>query len=68
MLRACPRVVASGARAEDLALRLEVAGLRPVVEPRLEQALLLAAREGEAVDLLADYTSFQAARRLVGVG
>jgi UDP-N-acetylmuramyl tripeptide synthase len=62
------RVVASGRRAADLAVRLVVAGLQPVVEPRLEQALLLAAGEGGKVDLLADYTSFQAARRLVGDG
>jgi UDP-N-acetylmuramyl tripeptide synthase len=62
------RVVASGRRAADLAVRLVVAGLQPVVEPRLEQALLLAAGEGGTVDLLADYTSFQAARRLVGDG
>jgi lipid II isoglutaminyl synthase (glutamine-hydrolysing) len=67
-LRACPLVVASGARAEDVALRLVVAGVEPVVEPRLEQALLGAAGPGEAVDLLADYTSFQTARRLVGDG
>jgi lipid II isoglutaminyl synthase (glutamine-hydrolysing) len=62
------RVVASGRRADDLAVRLVVAGLEPEVEPRLEQALLLAAGEGGAVDLLADYTSFQQARRLVGDG
>jgi UDP-N-acetylmuramyl tripeptide synthase len=62
------RVVATGRRAEDLAVRLVVAGLQPEVEPRLERALLLAAGEGGAVDLLADYTSFQAARRLVGDG
>jgi UDP-N-acetylmuramyl tripeptide synthase len=68
VLRGCPQVVATGARAEDVALRLTVAGVEPLVEPRLEQALLLAAGEGEVVDLLADYTSFQTARRLVGNG
>jgi UDP-N-acetylmuramyl tripeptide synthase len=59
------RVVASGRRAEDLAVRLVVAGLEPLVEPALEEALLLATGQGGAVDLLADYTSFQAARRLI---
>lgn len=44
-----------------------VAGLEPLVEPRLDQALL-AASEGGALDLLADYAWFQAARRLVGDG
>jgi UDP-N-acetylmuramyl tripeptide synthase len=67
-LRGCRLAVASGARAEDVAMRLVVAGLEPVVERRLERALLLATREGEAVDLLADYTSFQAARRLIRDG
>jgi UDP-N-acetylmuramyl tripeptide synthase len=60
------RVVASGRRAEDVAVRLVVAGLEPLVEPRLEEAVLLAAGQGGSVDLLADYTSFQAARRLIG--
>jgi hypothetical protein len=62
------RVVASGRRAEDVAVRLVVGGLHPLVEPRLDEALLLAAGEGGTVDLLADYTSFQAARRLVADG
>jgi UDP-N-acetylmuramyl tripeptide synthase len=61
-------VVASGARAEDMALRLIVAGLEPTVEPDLERALLRACAEGGSVDLLADYTSFQAARRLIRDG
>ncbi len=68
VLRGRPLVVATGERAEDVALRLVVAGVDPVVEPRLEHALLRAAGEGGAVDLLADYTSFQAARRLVRRG
>ncbi len=67
-LRGRPLVVATGARAEDVAMRMLVAGLDPVVERRLEQALLAAAGEGEAIDLLADYTSFQTARRLIGDG
>jgi hypothetical protein len=61
-------VTASGRRAEDVAVRLVVAGLEPLVEPRLDQALLLAASEGGALDLLADYAWFQSARRLVGDG
>jgi len=65
-LRGRTRVVATGARAEDVAMRLVVAGLQPLVERDLERALLLAAGEGEAVDLLADYTSFQTARGLMG--
>ncbi len=67
-LRGRARVVAAGARAEDVAMRLVVAGLQPLVERDLEQALLLAAGEGQAVDLLADYTSFQTARGLVAHG
>jgi len=68
VLRGRPLVVATGERAEDVALRLVVAGVDPVVEPRLEHALLRAAEAGGTVDLLADYTSFQAARRLVRNG
>jgi UDP-N-acetylmuramyl tripeptide synthase len=68
MLRGRPAVVATGERAADVALRLTVAGLDPVLEPRLEQALLRTVEEGGAMDLLADYTSFQAARRLVTHG
>jgi UDP-N-acetylmuramyl tripeptide synthase len=61
-------VVASGARAEDIALRLAVAGLDPAVEPDLERALVRACGDGGSVDLLGDYTSFQAARRLIRDG
>jgi UDP-N-acetylmuramyl tripeptide synthase len=67
-LRGRAAVVASGARAADVALRLIVAGVDPVVEPDLERALLLASGAGGSVDLLADYTSFQAARRLIRDG
>jgi UDP-N-acetylmuramyl tripeptide synthase len=65
-LRGRPVVAATGERAADVALRLTVAGIDPVLEPRLEHALLRAVDQGGAMDLLADYTSFQAARRLVG--
>ncbi|HEX9342260.1 MAG TPA: MurT ligase domain-containing protein [Actinomycetota bacterium] len=65
-LRNRPVVVASGSRARDVALRLGVAGVNYEVEPRLDRALALAGGKGGALDLLADYTSFQAARRLVG--
>jgi UDP-N-acetylmuramyl tripeptide synthase len=65
VLRGRPVVVATGERAADVALRLTVAGVDPVLEPQLEQALLRTVEEGGAMDLLADYTSFQAARRLV---
>ena len=67
-LRGRSVVVASGARAEDIALRLTVAGLDPVVEPNLERALLRVCAEDDSVDLLGDYTSFQAGRRLVRDG
>ncbi len=68
VLRGRPVLVATGERAADVALRLTVAGVEPVLEPRLEQALLRTVDKGEAMDLLADYTSFQAARRLVSNG
>jgi lipid II isoglutaminyl synthase (glutamine-hydrolysing) len=61
-------VVATGARAADVALRLVATGVDPMVEPDLERALLLAAGPSGSVDLLADYTSFQAARRLIRDG
>ncbi len=64
-LRNRPVVVASGDRARDVALRLGVAGVNYAVEPRLDRALALAGAKGGALDLLGDYTSFQAARRLV---
>jgi len=64
-LRDRPLVTATGARAEDVALRLEVAGVRCRVERLLPRAL---ARSGLPVDLFADYTAFQAARSLLGRG
>lgn len=66
-LRQRPLVVATGARAEDAALRLEVAGVPCAVMRPLGQAIARAgARPGDhRVDLFADYTSFQQARRLI---
>ena len=61
-------VIASGRRPEDVAVRLVVARAGVAGGTRLDQALLLAASEGGALDLLADYVSFQAARRLGGDG
>jgi UDP-N-acetylmuramyl tripeptide synthase len=67
-LRQRPLVVATGARAEDAALRLEVAGVACAVVRPLRQAIRRAGgRPGErGVDLFADYTSFQQARELMG--
>jgi len=61
-------VVAAGARAEDAALRLEVAGVACAVVHPLHQAIRRAGghRGERGVDLFADYTSFQQARRLIG--
>ena len=61
-----PRVVATGARAEDVAVRLEVAGVRCTIVRPLAAAI--AGARAQDVDLFADYTSFQAARRLLGDG
>ncbi len=68
VLRGRPRVVAAGARALDVALRLKVAGVDCEVRPELDAALRAAGAAGGAVDLFADYTSFQGARRLVAGG
>jgi lipid II isoglutaminyl synthase (glutamine-hydrolysing) len=65
-LRQRPLVAATGRRAEDVALRLEVAGVPCRVVRPLPAAL---ARAGEPeVDLFADYTSFRQARELIGRG
>jgi UDP-N-acetylmuramyl tripeptide synthase len=66
-LRQRPLVVATGERAEDAALRLEVAGAACTVVRPLHQAIAWAgAHQGDRrVDLFADYTSFQQARRLI---
>ena len=62
-----PLVVATGERAEDAALRLEVAGVACTVVRPLRRAIRRAGgRQGErGVDLFADYTSFQQARKLI---
>jgi UDP-N-acetylmuramyl tripeptide synthase len=62
-LRSRPLVVATGDRAEDVALRLHLAGVRCELRRPLAAALRLAGRR--PVDLFADYTSFRAASRLV---
>jgi UDP-N-acetylmuramyl tripeptide synthase len=66
-LRQRPLVVATGARAEDAALRLEVAGVPCAVMRPLSRAITWAGARpgGHRVDLFADYTSFQQARRLI---
>ncbi|HKE99774.1 MAG TPA: MurT ligase domain-containing protein [Actinomycetes bacterium] len=65
-LRDRPRVVATGARAEDAALRLEAAGIGCELVRSLEAAMTRAG--GRDVDLFADYTSFRRAGRLLGHG
>jgi lipid II isoglutaminyl synthase (glutamine-hydrolysing) len=62
-----PLVVATGERAEDAALRLEVAGVPCRVVRPLGRAIAVAGDPaGGGVDLFADYTSFRQARRLLG--
>jgi UDP-N-acetylmuramyl tripeptide synthase len=63
-----PLVVATGRRAEDVALRLEVAGVQCRIERPLAAAIARAGgRPGQReVDLFADYTSFRQARKLIG--
>jgi UDP-N-acetylmuramyl tripeptide synthase len=67
-LRGRPLVVATGERAEDVALRLEVAGVQCAVVRPLEGAIIAAGRPARraGVDLFADYTSFSQARELIG--
>lgn len=62
-----PVVVASGDRVDDAAVRLAAAGTRVAVRRRLADALDLAASFGTEVDVFADYTSFQEARRLLSL-
>jgi hypothetical protein len=61
-----PFVVATGARAEDVALRLEVAGVTCSVVRPLGEAISRAGRSpgNRQVDLFTDYTSFVEAREL----
>jgi lipid II isoglutaminyl synthase (glutamine-hydrolysing) len=62
-----PLVVATGERAEDVALRLEVAGVPCAVVRPLETAIALAGgTAGHGVDLFADYTAFRRAQELTG--
>ncbi|MGJ6981442.1 MurT ligase domain-containing protein [Aestuariimicrobium soli] len=62
-------VVATGPRAQDLAVRLKHAGVEHVVEPDLAAAFArpeVRADEG-AVDVIATYTPFQRLRKLGGL-
>jgi UDP-N-acetylmuramyl tripeptide synthase len=67
-LRDRPLVTATGQRAEDVALRLEVAGVPCRIVRPLGAAIAGAGgRPGQReVDLFADYTSFRQARELIG--
>ena len=63
-----PLVAATGGRAEDVALRLEVAGVPcRIVQPLAAAIARAGGRAGQReVDLFADYTSFRQARELIG--
>jgi lipid II isoglutaminyl synthase (glutamine-hydrolysing) len=65
-----PLVTATGRRAEDVALRLEVAGVPcGIVRPLAAAIAQAGGRPGRrGVDLFADYTSFRQARELIGCG
>jgi hypothetical protein len=67
-LRDRPLVAATGQRAEDVALRLEVAGVPCRIERPLAAAIARAGgRTGQReVDVFADYTAFRQARELIG--
>jgi lipid II isoglutaminyl synthase (glutamine-hydrolysing) len=67
-LRHRPLVAATGQRAEDVALRLEVAGVPcRVVRPLATAIARVGGRSGQrGVDLFADYTAFSQARELIG--
>jgi hypothetical protein len=69
-LRDRPLVTATGQRAEDVALRLEVAGVPcRIVRPLAAAIAGAGGRPGQReADLSADYTSFQQARELIGQG
>ena len=64
-LRGRPQVVATGDRAEDVAVRLQVAGVACSLVRPLGRAIAKAGGRGREVDLFADYTSFQLARELI---
>ena len=63
-----PLVIATGERAEDAALRLEVAGVPCRIVRPLGTAITVAGDPSveREVDLFADYTSFRQARELMG--
>jgi lipid II isoglutaminyl synthase (glutamine-hydrolysing) len=63
-----PPVAATGERAEDLALRLDVAGVPCRIVRPLAAAIAWAGRRPDhrEVDVFADYTSFGQARKLIG--
>jgi len=67
-LRDRPLVTATGQRAEDVALRLEVAGVPCRIVRPLAAAIARAGGPSgrREVDLFADYTSFRQARELIG--
>ncbi|HEX2851274.1 MAG TPA: MurT ligase domain-containing protein, partial [Acidimicrobiales bacterium] len=60
------RVICTGERASDLAVRLTYAGVDHQWAGDLDAAIALAAGWGD-VDLVANYTAFQQARRIFGV-
>jgi UDP-N-acetylmuramyl tripeptide synthase len=63
-----PLVAATGERAEDVALRLEVAGVPCRIVRPLAAAITWAGRRPgyREVEVFADYTSFRQARKLIG--
>jgi UDP-N-acetylmuramyl tripeptide synthase len=67
-LRDRPPVAATGERAEDVALRLDVAGVPCRIVRPLATAITWAGRRPghREVDVFADYTSFRQARKLIG--
>jgi hypothetical protein len=63
-----PLVTTTGQRAEDVALRLEVAGVPcRIVRPLAAAIARAGGRSGQReVDVFADYTSFRQAQELMG--
>jgi UDP-N-acetylmuramyl tripeptide synthase len=60
-------VVATGPRAQDLAVRLTYAEVAHEVIPNLRKALIRCADTPEMVDVIATYTPFQALRKMAGL-